>query len=70
MKARLFLVEKINEAIIDISERRRNIIHNLYAGMKSQLCKLQIRKEGYVINRATIKLQKRFAKIKISKKQY
>ena len=38
------------QSIMDINVRQRNIIQNLYAGMRSHLCKVLIHKEGLCNN--------------------
>ena len=40
------LLQKINEVIRDINENKRNVIIKLYAGIRSRLCKVLLRKCG------------------------
>ena len=44
------LAERIKNAITKVNQRKRNIIQNLYVGMRSLLCKVLIR-QGRLCNK-------------------
>jgi len=41
------LFEKINNVIADINQSKRNVIQNLYANIRSRVCKVLLKRRNY-----------------------